>query len=259
MNPIPTDALFRIHTLGPFTAVDDDRTVTIPSGLPRRTLKLVIAKGGRIHIEALMDRLWPESSTTEARKGVRNALARMHTASSGIIMRDEDHLHLAPRIWIDAFAFRSLADRALLADESDSATELARRALTLHRGPFLPDDERYEWTIEPRRQIRRRHVAMLELLSADAIRRGAEHEAIHLLELAIEADPTDDARYHELATLLLHLDRRGRAAELMDRARAMLREYGLRPGPAWNELHRELHRSHRRGPLSPRPARTGNA
>jgi len=244
----------RVLTLGGFAVVVDDVAVEVPTGLPLQALKLVIAQGGRLHAEALMERLWPDTGLAEGRKGIRNILSRLRRAGPVLLERDGEAIRVAEGVWVDAFAFRALADQVLIDPDPTAAVLGARRALALYRGTFLPDDCYVDWTEVPRRQLRRRQVSMFDVLAADARRRGAHLEAIQLLELALEADPLDDVRYLELAELLLATDRRGRAAELIDRSRAVLREHGLLPGAAWARLQRELHQTRRAaGPALNRP------
>ncbi|MBX3314458.1 MAG: hypothetical protein KF906_09075 [Actinobacteria bacterium] len=238
---------FRVDVLGRF-AVGVPRTgesLAVPPGLPSVAVKLVVANGGRAHVEAVMEALWPESSPAEGRKGVRNVLSRLARAGVPLLVRDGEAIRLADEVRVDAFAFRSLADRVLTGAEEGDAALGARRALAIYQGPFLPDDCYLDWTETPRHQLRRRQVALLDLLAADANRRGELMEAVHLLELALEADPLDDVRYLELAELLLAAGRRGRAAEMVDRSRQVLRDHGLLPGAAWARLQRELHQTRR--------------
>ena len=205
-----------------------------PVGLPALAVKVVIANGGRVHVEALMEALWPSSSPAEGRKGVRNVLSRLARAGTPVLVRDGEAIRLAERVWVDAFAFRAIADRVLTGGDPEGARDGARQALALYRGPFLPDDCYLDWTEVPRQQLRRRQVALLDLLAADARRRGEAMEAVQLLELALEADPLDDVRYLELAELLLSVGRRGRAADgpaHLRGARGLRRSLALRGAP----------------------------
>lgn len=191
-----------------------------------------------------METLWPGSGPSEGRKGIRNVLSRLSRGGTPLLIREGEAIRLSTGVWVDAFAFRSLADRTLTGDSPDGVAA-ARRALSLYQGQFLPDDCYQDWTEAPRQQLRRRQVALLDLLAADARRRGAPFEAVQLLELALEADPLDDVRYLELAELLLAMGRRGRAAELVDRSRRVLRDHGLLPGASWARVQRELHQTRR--------------
>lgn len=239
------DAEVVVEVLGGFVVRHDDSIVPVPSGLPASAVKFVIAKGGRCHSEAVMEALWPDAGPAEGRKGIRNILSRLARAGTSLLVREGEAIRLAEGVRVDAFAFRTLADRALTAVDGDDPVAPARRALALYQGPFLPDDCYLDWTDVPRDQLRRRQVALLDLLAADAQRRGATLSAVHLLELAVEADPLDDIRYLELAELLLAIGRRGRAAEVVDRSRKVLRSNGLLPGAAWARLQGELHQTRR--------------
>lgn len=241
----PITSVTQVEVLGGFLVRTADTVAPVPVGLPSMAVKVVIANGGRCHSEALMEGLWPDAGRAEGRKGVRNVLSRLARAGTPVLVREGEAIRLADRVWVDAFAFRTIADRVLTGVDPEGAPGAARQALGLYRGPFLPDDCYLDWTDVPRQQLRRRQVALLDLLAADARRRGELLEAVQLLEMALEADPLDDVRYLELAELLLSMGRRGRAAELIDRSRKVLRDHGLLPGASWARLQRELHQTRR--------------
>lgn len=241
----PPEQPISIRVLGGFEVHEGNRHRPVPAGLPAQAVKFVVAEGGRVHSEVLMDTLWPTSSPEEGRKGVRNVLSRLGRAGSPLLVREGDALRVGDRISIDALAFRAAADRVLMDAGSPGAPEGARFALARYRGELLPDDRYSDWAEAARQRLRRRQVALLDLLAADARRRGALLEAVHLLELAIEADPIDDVRYLEAADLLLAAGRRGRAAELVERSRHVLLDHDLLPGAAWDRLQRQLREVHR--------------
>lgn len=247
-RPRPEGPPVSIRVLGGFEVHEGTELRPVPPGLPAQAVKFVVAHGGRVHTEVLMDALWPTSSVEEGRKGVRNVLSRLARAGSPLLLRDGEAIRIADRVSIDALSFCASADRVLLDAGSPGAVDGARFALARYRGEFLPDDRYCDWAHATREKLRRRQVALLDLLAGDARRRGAVLEAVHLLELAIEADPVDDVRYLEAAELLLAAGRRGRAAELVERSRHVLRDHGLLPGAAWARVHRQLHET-RRAPL----------
>lgn len=234
------EAFTVIRVLGAFEVYRDGVPVAVPHGLPRRAIKFVVARGGGVHVEVLADELWPEAGPAEQQKGVRNILARLGRADTALMVRDGETVRLAPGIVVDSFSFRAAADRVLLAARTPEAVEAAYAAVGKYGGDFLPDDLYTEWTERVREQLRRRYVALLDLLANDAQRRGALTEAAHLLETAIEIDPSDDIRYLEAAEVHLADGRRGRAAALVQRSRDVLAELGLEPGAGWHRVDAAL-------------------
>lgn len=229
-----------IRVLGAFEVYRDGVAVAIPHGLPRQALKFAIARGGGVHVEVLADQLWPEAGPAEQLKGVRNVLTRLGRADGALMVRDGETVRLAPGVVVDGFSFRAAADRVLLGTRTPDAVEAAYAAVAKYGGDFLPDDVYTEWTERVREQLRRRYVALLDLLAADACARGASAEAVHLLERAIEVDPGDDIRYLEAAEIHIAQGRRGRAAALLDDSRAVLAELGLEPDHGWHRVNAAL-------------------
>lgn len=238
-----------IRTLGAFEVYRGTEHCAIPAGLPSQAVKFVVAKGGGVHGEVLIDQLWPEAGLDEGRKGVRNVLNRLGRTLPDLLVRDGDLIRIAPGVSVDSAVFRLAADRVLLHAGAPGAVAGARIALTRYGGAFLPDDHYSEWTAVVREQLRRRHIALIDLVAADARRRGSMLEAVCLLEMAIEVDPVDEIRYLEAAEILLRVGRRGRAIALLQQSRSVLREHGLAPGPAWGRIEQAL----RDGALPPRP------
>lgn len=235
-------ALTVVRTLGAFEIYRDGIAVGVPHGLPRQAIKLVVARGGSTHVELLADTLWPDAGTSEQLKGVRNVLARLSRSDCPMLVRDGDAVRLSPGVVVDSFSFRAAADRALLSDRSPESLDTARTAVSKYGGDFLPDDLYAEWSIRVREQLRRRYVALLDLLATQARAAGALLDAAHLLETAIEADPSDDVRYLEAAEIHIAAGRRGRAAELLARARGVLDDLGLQPDAGWHRVDSQLRR-----------------
>src|SRR5690606_24764487 len=109
---------------------------------------------------------------------------------------------------IDANAFQIIADRVLFNVRHPGATDGARLALDHYGGDLLPDDVALEWAEPFRERLRRRRLALIDLLASDARRRGAKREAMVLMEMAIEVEPYDDIRYLEVAEMLMESGRR---------------------------------------------------
>lgn len=248
-RPAPAAAM-AIATMGPFAVTVGGRAVTLPAGLPTQAVKYVVACGGRTHAEALMDTLWPAAGIEEGRKGVRNVLGRLARAGAQLLVRNGEAIRVADQVSIDALAFRAAADRVLLDASRSGAAEGARFALARYRGDFLPDDRYCDWAEAPRHGLQRRRIALVDLLAADARRRGRALEAVALLELAIEIDPVDEVRYLEVADLLIADGRRARAAAYLATASEVLDDHGLMADRRWHHLQARLAEDRRVGPVT---------
>lgn len=229
-----------VALLGDFTVRHRGEPVEIAAGLPAQAVRFVAVHGGRVRTDRLSAALWPGASSAEQRKGVRNVLSRLGSAGVSILEREDDNLRLPRSSRVDAMVFRTIADRVLVNASRRGATDGARLALDHYRGDLLPDDDA-EWLVRPREALRRRRAVLLDLLAKEARGRGAVHEAVSLLELAIETEPHDEVRRLEVADLLIGAGRRGRAAVHIAQSRDVLEQVGLTPGADWETMRARLH------------------
>jgi DNA-binding SARP family transcriptional activator len=230
LAPAPT---LLVRVLGEVSVRRAGEVVTLPSGQPGRVLRLLALHPEGLDVEQLVELLWPESDPDVVRRRLRDATSRLRSRSGELVVRDGTRLSLAPA-WVDAAAVRAAAARALASRRDDA--ELAVSALALWTGDLLPTDPYESWASGPREQLRRRRLELLDVVAAEAARRGSLDEARATLEIAIEADPYDDTRYLTVARHLLSLGRRSAARRMLDRAAAVLEELGLGPTAELRDL-----------------------
>jgi DNA-binding SARP family transcriptional activator len=111
---------------------------------------------------------------------------------------------------VDAWAFESLATRALSSPDPDEALASAKRALALYRGSFLPEERNAAWALAARERLRARHVRLVLGAVERGRERGSFDAARAALERAIEVEPTEKRFRGELAA---EYTRAGRAAD----------------------------------------------
>lgn len=234
---VPDGARRRVEVLGHFNVRSaDDEPLDVPAGLPGQLVKLLAVHGGRLHQDVVTDHLWPDGDLAGASQRLRNVLHRLRTLE--LVSRDGEHLVLTDAR-IDVVELERLAARALAAPDGSGAV-LARQALALHSGPLLPDDLYADWTISAREHVRRTHLDLLDLLIADAERRGATDAALDLLEQAMRADPDGESRAVAAARLHAAAGNAAAALSVLDRVRVALDELGVEPSPEHRELRRAL-------------------
>ena len=227
-----------VTLLDGFAVTVDGRDVT-PTGIPGLVIK-ALAVHGVLHVEELVAMVWPDADSASGRMRLRSVLARLRRSCGDVVERQGECLALTPGTQVDAWEFSQRAARAVVwADRSD-ATRMAREAWLLYRGDLLPFDTYVEWTAAPRKRIRQRAVALLDVLADDAVGRGRSLEAAAYLEQAIELDPHHEERYLHAARMLHELGRRGRALLMLDRARQVAREVGRAPSHTFRQLEQAL-------------------
>lgn len=207
-----------------------------------RAIAFVAARGAAVHVDELIDALWPDATVDVGRRRLRNVLSRTRQTTDSILVRDGDVVRLADDVAVDLAIFETLAADAVRRAAAGDATaaDSARAALAYHRGEFIPSSRYDDWIVAVREGVERRRLALLELLAADAERRGEADGMLAYLELAIQADPDDEERYLHGARALAALGRHGPALRLLERAEVMLVGIHARPSHELAALREQL-------------------
>jgi DNA-binding SARP family transcriptional activator len=247
----------RVRTLGGFAVTDGGRDVT-PTGLPAEALKLVAVHGGRLHWEEVAEALWPAAPPERGRTRLRNVLSRLRTETGAVVARRGVLVQLAPDVQVDAIDFDRAARDVLTVAARDPAAAIAsaRTVLELYGGDLLPEDRYASWTAEPRERLRRRFLAIVDLLVQDAQRNGDPEGALLLLERAIEVEPDAEDPYLDAAELLAALGRRSASLRMVLRARRLAEEAHLPPSERCRALEAAL-RAAAPGPQATRDGTSG--
>jgi DNA-binding SARP family transcriptional activator len=207
----PSDGIV-VRLFGATSVIRGDGLLTLPPGQSSELVRMLALHPNGMTVEQVIDAFFPDVSVDVGRHRVRQILTRLRAAVGDVVLRDGEHLHLAPA-WVDVRAFRLICDRALKA-RPEQVAELAYSALALWTGPPLPADAYAGWASSARRQLHRRYLDLLDLLAADAARRGSIDEALHALTLAREEDPYDESLYVRAAAHLIVAGRHGAARRL---------------------------------------------
>jgi DNA-binding SARP family transcriptional activator len=199
----------------------------------------MLALRGQLTVDEVIDELWPEADVDVGRARLRNVLNRVNAFSGDLVVRTGGALSLATGVQIDAARFERDAAVALSAP-AEVRAGLARAALARSTGELLPGDRYADWAALPRERLRRRHLALLDVVSEDAIERGDFDEADRLLDEAIKVDPLDEVRYVRLARALIAQGRTRRAKRVADQALAIAADLGAEPTDELAVLLRDL-------------------
>lgn len=227
-----------VTLLGGFRVRQGGADVTPPPGLPSTLVKLLALRGG-MAVDEVVDRLWPDSDPPAGRARLRNLLNRLRDRSGALVVRHDGRLQLDASVTVDAERFERLAVEVLAAEPDDRAG-LARRCLSLYAGELLPGDRYEDWAAASRERLRRRYVALVDMVVDDAVAREDLDEAVTWLDAAIEAEPVEERRHVAAAGLLLRQGRRSAARVMVERGIAAAAELGVPPSSALARLAREL-------------------
>ena len=190
----------------------DGSGVELPAGKPGELVRMLALHSHGLPVEAVLESFFPEAPPAASRQRLRQVLTRLRAAAGEIVTRSGDTLALVPA-WVDVREFHAAADR-VRPRRGSSSVQHAYAALALHSGPLLPGDPYAAWAQEARDDVEYRHLALLDLVAADAAARGSHQEALTALEAAREQDPSDPERDSRIAVLLRALGRDGAARYL---------------------------------------------
>jgi predicted ATPase/DNA-binding SARP family transcriptional activator len=236
----------RIRLLGGFEVTVADRPVAADAWRLRKAKTLVkllaLARGHRLHREALVAVLWPDRDAASATNNLHQALyiaRRALAGTSGALCLRDDVVLLSEGAmpWLDTDAFEAACRRA----HQTRDPEDYRAAAELYRGDLLPEDRFEEWTEGPREALRERHLGLLVEYADVLSDRGEHAEVVGIAGAVTAADPFHEGAQRTLMTALAASGRRYEALAVFDRLRETLtEEYAADPEPATRRLYRDL-------------------
>ncbi|GAC1540210.1 MAG: hypothetical protein NVS3B12_26970 [Acidimicrobiales bacterium] len=229
-----------VRLLGGFRVIAGGDQTTL-SGQPAELVKRV-AMGGAVHIEELLDTMWPEADEDTARPRLRNVLRRVRQVARDLVVRDGDLIRLGPGVRVDVADFEIAANVATASARRGGrgAARLAAEALAMYPGELLPGDRFSDWLISPRERVRRTSLQLVDLLIDEALAEGDSAQALVLLERAIGVEPYDVDRYVRAATIAADRGWKTQAWRFTRRGVAISAELGLRPPGALTALIDDL-------------------
>jgi DNA-binding SARP family transcriptional activator len=247
------DAHPQFAVLGPVRAWRDGTELSLGSPQQRLTLALLLLREGQpVSVDEIADALWGYHLPRGARGTIRTYVYRLRRlleqdgAEPVIVSAGGGYALRIPPGALDLTRYHLEAGRAATAHERGNFAVEARHLHNALR----------EWTGVPlaglsgsivddqRHHLEQLRVATLERLMTARLELGQHAEVIATLSAAVAAHPLYE-RFRELQMLALH--RAGRSAEALvayERVRTHLRdELGADPGPALQQLHRQILRA----------------
>jgi YVTN family beta-propeller protein len=236
---------FRI--LGPLEVREDGQLLDVGGGKQRALLAvLLLAAGDTVSTDGLIDSLWGENPPASAPNSLHAYVSRLRRVlgSDRLVRNRHGYQFVLDPDELDLDRFQSLlaSGRELLAvGDAERAADTLRAALALWQGPPLAD-----FTYEPFAAAEIAHLedlrfaALEDRIEAD-IALGRHRQLVPELEALVRAHPL---RERLRGQLMLALYRSGRQADALAAFRkgrsALADELGLEPGPALQELERQI-------------------
>jgi len=133
-----------VRLLGGLEVRSEGRIVDMSSGAASLVVA-ALAVHRSVHVEELVDLLWPEASPEIGRRRLRNVLSRIRRSAGDLIARRGDRLELAERVVVDDDAFGREARAVLAMPPGPARADAAAALLTVDCLPFLPEARYEEW------------------------------------------------------------------------------------------------------------------
>jgi DNA-binding SARP family transcriptional activator len=228
-----------IGLFGGFRVEVDGRSIPEEAWRQRKPAALVkllaLAPRHRLHREQVMDALWPELAPGPAAANLRKALHYARRLAGEALIESAGELVGLPAdgLRVDVDEFRSAADRARRTGDLDAYAE----AVAHHGQGLLPDDRYEDWAIEPRDELQREYLALLEEQAALLESRGDVAGATRVVGLLVAADPMLEDAHVRLMRLYALAGRRADAMRGYEHLREAL---GREPGPEAQRLYEEV-------------------
>jgi SARP family transcriptional regulator, regulator of embCAB operon len=259
-TPRTTPTALRFGVLGPLAIWRGGRSSQVAAAKHRTVLAILLANANRtVHIDTLVDELWPEAAPDTARKTVQGYIWRLRRAlgpfSGHLATVDSGYQVVLSADGLDALEFErscGAARAAMASGSAAAAVEDLTRAVQLWRGPAFACVTR---TPAIEAQAVRLDEALLtakEMLIAARIELGQCREVVPDLVGLTAGYPHRESVHRQLMTALYHSGRRLDALEVFQRLQQRLaEEYGLDPDRETAELQQAILRdsvgSHRAG------------
>ncbi len=234
----------RVFTLGRFEILVEDTPIdtTRLQKKPLLLLKALIALGGQgVTDETLSELLWPDAEGDAAYTSFRTTLSRLRRllGSDKALLVHEGQVSLDPlRVWVDTAAFGRVFAQAELGKEDGAS--LARQAMELYRGDFLPLEEEH-WVLSPRARLRDRFLRLMLALGGELEEKGRWDEACASYRAALDVDDLAEQLYQKLMICYSRLGDRAAAISAYTRLRNTLKAHlDVEPSAGTEALYRQV-------------------
>ena len=230
-----------LHVLGSFEAGwSDGGQVKIASKKAQALIAYLAVESRRTHTrEQLATLLWGDTGDERARHNLRQALAKIRSCCSTLIVSEGDSLAIdTGACTVDVLEFNQFA-------QSDDPDQL-RRCLDLYRSDlldgFIPREPEFdEWLLLARSQLRRTACDVADRFVQALIEQNRIDEAVEGINQRLAMDPACEPAHCKLMELLALTGRRSDALhQYQVCVEALQREFGAEPSAETKLLYLKL-------------------
>jgi two-component SAPR family response regulator len=251
-----TNDRLEIHTLGQFTASRGDRVLSDVSCRSAKLWELfkylLTKRGSSIPAEVILETIWPEQEYSDARRALRTLVHRLRKLVDGAPDRGESYIKFSHSCygwncgqdsWIDADEFESLClqAEAAMADDSNAATGIYQKAVSLYKGDYLRELVYSEWVLPVRSYYRRLYLEAVFRLTELLKNAGKHTEIIKVCEKAFQVEPFEEDLHLSFLRALLETGNQKQALCHYEYITGIFyREMGVKPSAALKNIYRRI-------------------
>jgi PAS domain S-box-containing protein len=231
----------RLYSLGRFELYVNGECVDFSAHAPRKVLALLKALvclgGSNVRDHRIIDAVWPADEADAGRAAYNVAVHRLRKllGHADAIAVQDGLVSLNSKVcWVDAFAFERLL-------ESSPKARDIERALSLYRGPLLPQDEDEAWTASLRERLRRKFLHHLGVGARQMEACTRWEMAIEHYQRGLNADQLAEGFYQGLMRCYRALDRPAEAISVYQRMHRLFSiVLGMQPTQESEARYRDL-------------------
>jgi len=249
--------ILTIETLGNFSVSVGDKVISDNTPRASQVWKLfkyiITNRGTAIPTDKLIDLLWPNGDVDNPIKALYTLVYRLRailnknfeTKQEFIIFQHNSYIwnKNAP-VWFDAEKFEQLFKQASEPDlDNKTKIELFHKAFEIYGGDYLAESYSEAWVFPTTNYYKRLYTSIIIKLSELCALENDYDSIVHYCEKAIEFDPYDENLHATLISALVSLGLISQALAHYDYIAAMLlKELGVRPSQALQNLYRDIHK-----------------
>jgi DNA-binding SARP family transcriptional activator len=228
----------RIYSLGRFSIVKKGKPIPLTlkgQSKPILVLKVLIAFGGlEVKKEKISDVIWPDADGDMANQSLATTLHRLRK----ILDVDEaitfagGTMTLNPNIcWVDVWEFERRCEqsddmwsRNLHENIFDNINNNILEAVSLYKGPFLPEEADQPWTLFLREKLRSKYLRAIGKIGHYYEQSGLTQKAVECFQRTLEIDNLDEEAYRRLMACYFRMGERSKALSVYDSCKRVLYE-----------------------------------
>jgi len=162
-------------------------------------LKHLAVNSGRLHVDQVVDALWPDADAKLGRRRLRNVLARVREFNADLVQRSGDMIQFGPVTRCDYLDARESAQLALASDQNEADVQAAIQALDR---PLLPEERYDDWAELARSEQMALLVRLLDVQAALAEAKGDRAQMLAALQRAESLDIMPSRRSAVIESLM---------------------------------------------------------